>query len=291
MKSFEQLIFVAYVVVYMGLMYYSTTYSMQIETDRLMQLQQIDIDSAMKEDSLIVESAKYRGFIKHDGDPKTNKYDLKLDAGGTIDTENDEMNYKWVQISGKDLELKNNNSNIIYLQAPAGEYSFKLDVTDSYGVVSSDSQTVVIGEEPNVPPAASFSIANESPAVYYKNGPSWQAKPDSVQDFQKKHKLEVDGLWGPASQTQFEAIAKEKANKKANKKANQKTAKEKAKQEAAKEKRAKDLKVYNDKLNKIESEISEIENSAGFFGLSGAQNNKIKELNNEKKELEKTRLK
>jgi len=266
MKSFEQLIFALYVLLFMGLIYYSTSYSMQLQESRMTQLQQEDIDKRMQEDSLIVESAKYRGFIKHDGDPATNLYDIKLDASNSTDNEKDNMTYSWTQINGNKLDFPFENKDVQYLQAPAGEYTFKLDVADAYGLVASDTQTVVIGQEPNLPPEALLNIINESKPVYFKKGPEWQNIPDSVTAFQTKHKLVIDGKWGPASQKRFLKIASDKksAKDKAEKKAadKEKAAKDKAaKNKAAKNKAAKDkvMKEYTDKLTEIESKIQQVE--------------------------------
>ena len=222
MKSFEKLIFTLYLLVFMGIMYYSTLYSTQVEENRLEAIrqavideQQAAIDEAAREYSLrqeaAIEAAKYHGLVKHDGNPETNLFDLKLDAGNSLDTDNDNFQYEWSQIGGRQLDIASTDSRVLYLQAPAGEYEFQLEVTDSYGDSTSISQTVVIAEEPNVAPKASFSIKNESKGVYFDNGPSWQASPDSVKAFQANNKLTSDGLWGPASQKVYEKM---EANKK-----------------------------------------------------------------------------
>ena len=161
----------------------------------------------------ILDQEKFIGTIIHDGNPETNKYNLKLDAGGSNDEENDKIEYAWTQISGNKLDMFNNTSKVVYLQADAGEYAFKLDVTDAYGITSSYTQAVAIDTEPNSPPEATFSISNEAEPIFYKNGPTWQNVPDSVKVFQTKHSLIVDGAWGPASQKQFLKIASDKKAK------------------------------------------------------------------------------
>ena len=217
MQSLEKLIFTLYLLVFMGIMYYSTLYTTQVEENRLEAIrqavideQQAAIDEAAREHSLrqeeAKEAAKYHGSVKHDGNPETNLFDLKLDAGNSLDTDNDNFQYEWSQIGGSPLDIASTDSKVLYLQAPAGEYEFQLDVTDSYGESTSNSQTVVIAEEPNVAPKASFSIQNESKGVYFDNGPSWQASPDSVKVFQANNKLATDGLWGPASQKVYEKM-------------------------------------------------------------------------------------
>ena len=224
MKSFEKLIVTFYLIVFMGIMYYSTLYTTQVEENRLEAIrqavideQQAAIDEAEREYSLrqeeAKEAAKYHGFVKHDGNPETNLFDLKLDAGNSLDTDNDNLQYEWSQIGGSPLDIASTDSKVLYLQAPAGEYEFQLEVTDSYGDSTSISQTVVIAEEPNVAPKASFSIKNESKGVYFDNGPSWQASPDSVKAFQANNKLTPDGLWGPVSQKVYEKMEASKKTK------------------------------------------------------------------------------
>ena len=161
----------------------------------------------------ILDQEKFIGTIMHDGNPETNKYNLKLDAGGSNDEENDKIEYAWTQISGNKLDMFNNTSKVVYLQADAGEYAFKLDVTDAYGITSSYTQAVAIATEPNSPPEATFLISNEAEPILYKNGPTFQNDPDSVKLFQTKHSLIVDGAWGPASQKQFLKIVSDKKAK------------------------------------------------------------------------------
>ena len=202
-----------------------------------------------------LDEKKFIGTIIHDGNPETNKYNLKLDAGGSNDEESDKIEYAWTQISGNKLDMSNNKSQVVYLQAEAGEYSFKLDVTDSYGTTSSYTQAVAIDTEPNSPPEATFSISNEAKPILYKNGPTWQNVPDSVVAFQTKYRLTVDGTWGPASQKRFLKIASDKkaVNDKAAKAARDKVAKA-----ARDEAKAKEMKIYTDKLAKIEAEIKNV---------------------------------
>ena len=205
-----------------------------------------------------LDEKKFIGTIIHDGKPETNKFDLKLDAGGSNDEESDKIEYVWTQISGNKLDMSNNKSQVVYLQAEAGEYSFKLDVTDSYGTTSSYTQAVAIDTEPNSPPEAIFSITEEAEPIVYKNGPTWQNVPDSVVAFQTKYRLTVDGIWGPASQKRFLKIASDKkaVNDKAAKAVNDKAAKA-AKKKA--DKKAKEMKIYTDKLAKIEAEIKNVD--------------------------------
>ena len=207
-----------------------------------------------------LDEKKFIGTIIHDGNPETNKYNLKLDAGGSNDEESDKIEYAWTQISGNKLDMSNNKSQVVYLQAEAGEYSFKLDVTDSYGTTSSYTQAVAIDTEPNSPPEATFSISNEAKPILYKNGPTWQNVPDSVVAFQTKYRLTVDGTWGPASQKRFLKIASDKkaVNDKAAKAARDKVAKA-----ARDEAKAKEMKIYTDKLAKIEAEIQEAQKLRG----------------------------
>lgn len=209
----------------------------------------------------ILDQKIFMGTINHDGDPETKKYDLKLDAGESKDLESDKIEYLWTQISGNPLEMSNNKSPVVYLKAEPGEYSFKLDITDAYGITSSYTQAVAIDTEPNSPPEATFSISNEAKPIIYKNGPIWQNVPDSVKAFQTKHSLIVDGAWGPESHTRFLKIA---SDKKASKAKAGKAKADKARADKANAK-AKEMKIYTDELAKIEAEIGNVSG----FGAAG----------------------
>ena len=222
----------------------------------------------------ILDQEIFMGTINHDGNPETKKYDLKLDAGESKDLESDKIEYLWTQISGNTLVMSNNKSPVVYLKAEPGEYSFKLDITDAYGVTSSYTQAVAIATEPNSPPEATFLISNEAkPIIFYPKGPKWQNDPEAVTVFQTKHSLTVDGAWGPASQKQFLKIASDKKAAKA----------KAAKVKAAKADKAKAMEKYNDKLAKIESDIR---NASGFF-----QGGKRAQLEDEKEAHIKTKPK
>ena len=215
-----------------------------------------------------LDEKKFIGTIIHDGNPETNKFDLKLDAGGSNDEESDKIEYVWTQISGNKLDMSNNKSQVVYLQAEAGEYSFKLDVTDSYGTTSSYTQAVAIDTEPNSPPEAIFSITNEAEPIVYKDAPTWLNVPDSVENFQAKNGLTVDGIWGPASQKRFLEIATDKKAKADKAKADKAKAEKAKADKAAKQKadkKAREMKIYYDTLAKIEAEIKNVRG----FGAAG----------------------
>jgi len=219
----------------------------------------------------ILDQEIFMGTIKHDGKPETNEYNIKLDAGKSKDLDSDKIEYLWTQISGKTLVISDDKSPVVYLKAEPGEYSFKLDITDAYGITSSYTQAVAIAAEPNSPPEATFLISNEAKPINYPKGPKWQTDPEKVTAFQTENGLEVDGAWGPASQGKYleiEADKNTKANEKdAEEKAEEKAAEEKAAKKAAEEKAAQvaAMKIYTDELAKIEAEIRNVSG----FGAAG----------------------
>ncbi len=213
---------------------------------------------------IILGQEIFMGTINHDGNPETNEYNIKLDAGESRDLESDKIEYLWTQISGKTLVMSKNKSQVVYLKAEPGEYSFKLDITDAYGITSSYTQAVAIAAEPNSPPEATFLISNEAKPINYPKGPKWQTDPEKVTAFQIENGLEVDGAWGPESQAKYLEIEADK-NTKANEKATEeKAAEEKAAEEKAAEEKAA-MKIYTDELAKIEAEIRNVSG----FGAAG----------------------
>jgi len=106
--------------------------------------------------------------------------------------------------------------------------------------------------------------------ILYKNGPTWQNVPDSVNAFQTKHSLIVDGKWGPAPHKKFLKLTsdKKKANAYKARAARVKAAKakaDKAKEGKAKEGISKAMKIYTDEFAKIEAEIRNVSG----FGAAG----------------------
>ena len=43
--------------------------------------------------------------VKHDGDPKTVEYKVKLDGKGSSDPDRDKITFQWAQTAGKSLKL------------------------------------------------------------------------------------------------------------------------------------------------------------------------------------------
>ena len=129
------------------------------------QKNEIDAKQKLKEESerlinLRIERLKtaYIDDIPHDSNPNTNTYPVTLDASSSNDGDNDQLSYKWTQIDGPSLELSSNKEPIISFTALAGEYTFELIVTDTYGSKSQYIKTVKINEEPNKQPQAFFNV-------------------------------------------------------------------------------------------------------------------------------------
>jgi len=235
--------------------------------------EQRDMENRRKQEieDAYFEALKYKDNVAHDSDPETKTYPIKLEAINVFDAENDSIGYLWTKLEGEDVDLSSTSEKITYFLAKAGNYKFQLTVTDIYGAKSDTTKIIEIKDEPNTAPVATFSISNELKPIFYPNGPKWQNVADSVKAFQTRHKLKVDGLWGPASNKQFLKLAKDKKDRrdkvKADKKA--KANKDKAKKDKAdkdKADKAKAMKIYNDKLAKIESDL---QNVSGFFWAAG----------------------
>ena len=162
----------------------------------------------LDEQQQLADANKYKGVIKHDGNPRTKIFDLKLDASGSFDSDTqDDMQFLWTQTSGKDLDIRYPNKKILYLQAGPGEYTFQLEVKDPYGALGTFTKSIVIAEEENATPEATFSFSNEKELSVY---PSWIMNSDSIKAFQRKHKLGSDGLWGPATKEKWNSLQSNK---------------------------------------------------------------------------------
>jgi hypothetical protein len=101
-------------------------------------------DSAIAARSLNVE-------IKHDRDPQTNIISVALYASSSYDNERDSMEYYWEQFSGNNVaEIKDSREeSVLTFDAQAGNYGFKLTITDSYGASCTDTHWVNVAPEPN----------------------------------------------------------------------------------------------------------------------------------------------
>jgi len=103
-----------------------------------------------------IEDAIIKNEIDHDGDPETASMAISLNGNG-LDSDGDNLTYKWEQIGGNTVSIDNPESDSTSFGAGPGEYTFKLTVTDSYGVTSSTQQTYSIGKEPNSGPEANIT--------------------------------------------------------------------------------------------------------------------------------------
>ena len=101
-------------------------------------------DSAVAARSLDIE-------IIHDKDPETNIIPVILYASSSYDNERDSLEYYWEQFSGNNVaEIKDSREgSVLNFDAEAGNYGFKLTITDSYGASCTDTHWVNVAPEPN----------------------------------------------------------------------------------------------------------------------------------------------
>tara|TARA_Y100001970_G_C13958770_1_gene712074 strand:+ start:142 stop:624 length:483 start_codon:yes stop_codon:yes gene_type:complete len=98
--------------------------------------------------------------VEHDGDPETTEYTVMLDGRGSIDPDRDSLTYEWAQTSGRTVELSSTDGRRTEFTATAGDYSFSLTVTDSYGASSVANRDIRIGAEMNLDPVADIKAYN-----------------------------------------------------------------------------------------------------------------------------------
>lgn len=97
----------------------------------------------------------------------------------------DKLTYKWTQVSGKTVEIKDDNNVIAYFIAPEedAELVFKLTVTDSFGLFSSDETIVLVRSGSNRAPianAGSDQTVRIGSIVYLNGGLSYDEDGDSL---------------------------------------------------------------------------------------------------------------
>ena len=69
--------------------------------------------------------------------------------------------YLWNQTGGRSVELSADNTRSITFESTAGEYSFSLKVTDSYGASDVYERDIKVGPELNESPIADFKAERE----------------------------------------------------------------------------------------------------------------------------------
>mgnify|MGYP003958527249 FL=1 len=116
------------------------------------------------EQMAIAERSKIKVMVEHDNSPLTNTYPMILDATGSYDPDlGDQVQYKWKQISGPNIELRPGPfSAKVSFEGIAGEYEFELTVSDNYGAENTIVKSVIIEREPNVPPVIDMKIRQGS---------------------------------------------------------------------------------------------------------------------------------
>jgi len=131
-----------------------------------------------------------------------------LNGSGSSDPDNNITNYEWTKISGPStITVANANSiQTIVSQLVAGTYAFELTVTDSYGLFSKDTSTIVVNNATEVngnwkrlqvlPEHDFFFGSNHinfligiEDKVYAvsKNGSFWFYKPDTNEWLEQGH--------------------------------------------------------------------------------------------------------
>ena len=112
--------------------------------------------------SNVEDIGQFSAIIEHDKDPKTENYNIKLDAGNSLDMDGDKLEYAWEQVDGHEkVELSDPNKKETYFTATPGIYTFRLTVTDAYGETASKLKVVSIGSEPNSGPMADIVVSNK----------------------------------------------------------------------------------------------------------------------------------
>ena len=194
MHSKDFLAFLLFTLVFFGLMFYKFDLENQrSESARRAFENQKLIEEKIKLDA-IKEKNKYTGIIKHDSNPETKIYPIKLDASASFDQDNDGLEFEWAQISGPRVSLSSYDSPVSYFNAIEGEYVFELRVKDAYGDYGTFEKTIHIAPEENTPPTAKFKVLNQK----QPRRPKWYMNADSVKIFQAYNNLKIDGVWGPA---------------------------------------------------------------------------------------------
>lgn len=132
--------------------------------------------------SAIEDIGQYSAIIDHDKDPKSEIYNLKLDASNSVDIDGDDLTYLWEQVDGHEkVELSDKDKALTYFKATPGIYTFRLTVTDAYGETASKLKVVSIGAEPNNRPIADITVSNEE-----KPKPQPKTKPKTSKSKKQK---------------------------------------------------------------------------------------------------------
>jgi hypothetical protein len=118
--------------------------------------------AAIAEEARIEASYVDRGdkSVNHDGDPETGEYSVTLDGRASEDPDGDEITWEWAQTGGRSVELSATDKSTATFVATAGEYSFSLTVTDSYGASSVFNRDLRIDAEGNIAPIADIRVYN-----------------------------------------------------------------------------------------------------------------------------------
>tara|TARA_B100001250_G_scaffold90257_1_gene75021 strand:- start:166 stop:813 length:648 start_codon:yes stop_codon:yes gene_type:complete len=210
----------SYIIVFflfVGVAWVGHTKVNELEQDRVAK-EQLLIEEEEDRLQLMLETKAmedwYVDGIVHDGKPEEAIYETILKANAT-DAEGDEISYKWVQVAGLDaplVKLSSDDKPTVYFNAPAGKYTFELTVTDNYGDSSTETQIIVINDEPNTAPSAVIEVS-EGP----QPKDPFDGDVEQIKAFQTKNGLEADGKWGPDTKEAYENPKQESIEKTPNK--------------------------------------------------------------------------
>ena len=119
----------------------------KVESDRAL-AEKIMLD---KKRSTEIEARSLNIEVKHDKDPETNIIPVLLYASSSYDNEQDSLQYYWEQFSGNNVaEIRDSREeSVLEFDAEAGDYGFKLTITDTYGASCTDTHWVNVAPEPN----------------------------------------------------------------------------------------------------------------------------------------------
>jgi len=181
-------------------------------------------------------------LIKHDGDPGTTLIDVTMYARYR-DPEKDDLVYEWTYLNSWDNKLDKERIFIdtepdfydsdgfrVDFGIEAGVHEFEVSVTDSYELQAIEIVTIEVIAEPNLVPGGSTLVFEkgskdgcmdktalnyDSSAMFDDNSCEYPKDPFKgnkveIIKFQTENGLTPDGVWGPTSQTKFDALETKK---------------------------------------------------------------------------------
>ena len=120
------------------------------------------------EDPTVIADADLSLTVAHDSDPLTTTVDTQVCAAGS-DADGDAFTYLWSTGS---------TDACIDLTLEAGDYSYSVTVTDSYGATASDGMNISVAPEPNQDPY--ISISDQEYTVAHDADPNTTTAPVEI---------------------------------------------------------------------------------------------------------------